>query len=653
LNNTGQLEDAIYWGAGQFPVSISSASIGSCAPLNINFNNPTTSFSQLPGGGSNGCSMARICDGAPVWVERCGSAITGNSSNGASSLDASFSASQTSICAGDCISFTDNSTGGPTSWNWIFQGASTTTSNSNAPTNICYPSPGTYAVTLIISNICGSDTGISAGYINVQSSSGSGVLISGNLTFCQGSNTTLSVPSAFSTYQWYLNGQPISGANSSFYTTQVPGSYYVTVGGGNCITTSNTVIVSTQNIVEANINSTADTLCPGDLATLQSTNNATNYQWLLNGTLIAGQSNASLTISTPGNYQLITTTSQGCSDTSVVYNIADAGAAAPSISSSIGSFSFCEGESITLSVNGNYSNYQWQLFNSNITGANSSSLIVTQAGTYSLQLTINGCNTASPPVQVIVNTLPLANIIASSNVFCNGESISLQSENIADTYQWLFNGSVLPLNQQQINVGEAGTYQLTLTNAQGCTAQSNAVNILESVIQPVSIIYDTTFGFCVGEALTLTASPIGYATYQWYLNSVPVSTQNTINASASGIYNLVVTNSDDCSTETSVNLLFNDCGSIYLPNAFSPNGDGINDMFRPLGNDIASFEMWIYNRFGEMIFYTNNKNIGWDGTYNLVNAPVGVYVYHFKAFDISGKELFHNGTNKGNVTLLR
>jgi PKD repeat protein len=232
LDNTGQLIDAIYWGAGQFPVNISSGNVGSCTPVAVNYNSPNASFSQLAGSGSNGCTMARICDGSPDWVQRCNNEITGHSSNGLSDLNVSFSASQTSICAGDCISFTDNSTGGPTTWQWIFQGASTGTSSSNAPVNICYPTPGNYDVTLIISNACGADTGVSIGYIQVQSSSGSGILISGNTTFCQGSTTTLSVPSAFSTYQWYLNNQLISGANASFYTTQTPGSYYVTVGSG-------------------------------------------------------------------------------------------------------------------------------------------------------------------------------------------------------------------------------------------------------------------------------------------------------------------------------------------------------------------------------------------------------------------------------------
>ncbi len=653
LNSTGQLVDAIYWGTGQFPVSISSPSIGNCSSLNVNYNVPNSSFSQLPGGGSNGCSIARICDGAPLWIERCSNEITAHSSNEMSNLDVSFFASQTSICAGDCISFTDNSTGVPTSWNWTFQGASTTTSSSNAPTNICYQTPGSYPVTLIITNNCGADTGTALAYIDVQSSSGSGVLISGNLVFCQGANTTLSVPSAFSTYQWFLNGQPISGANSSFYTTQTPGSYFVTVGGGNCITTSDTVVVIENNIVQSVISSTADTLCPGDLATLQSINNTNGYQWLLNGSVLGGQSSSSISINSPGNYQLITITAQGCKDTSDVYQIIDAGASLPPLSSSTGIFSFCEGDNITLSISGNFSDYQWLINNSIIPGATANSLNINQAGSYSVSLLVNGCNATSTPVAVIVNPLPLANIIAPLTVYCNGESIALQSENSADVYQWILNGVELPDSQQQIDVSAAGAYQVFLTSEEGCTALSSAINITESVIEQVTIEYDTTFSFCQGETISLLTFPENYATFQWYLNSVPVSNQKTITASASGNYNVVVTNSDGCVASISANLTFKDCGSIYLPNAFSPNGDGINDVFRPLGNDIGVFEMWIYNRYGEMIFYSNNKKNGWNGTYNKVNAQIGVYVYHFRAFDLSGKELLFNGSNKGNVTLLR
>ncbi len=653
LTNSGQVVDAVYWGVGQFPVNINSSIVGTCNSVSANFQSATYQFSLLPSGGANGCTLARVCDGSPLWVERCGNAITGHASNGIVNLDASFTASQTSICSGDCISYTDNSTGGATSWQWIFQGASTSSSTSNEPINICYPTPGNYDVTLIISNSCGADTGISMGYIHVQTGVGGGIFIAGNPTFCEGGNTTLSVPSAFSTYQWYLNGQPISGATSSFYTTQTPGAYYVSVGSGTCLTVSNTVIVSAQNIIDAVISSTVDTLCPGDVAILHSVNIANAYQWLMNGTIVYGQTNASLAITGPGTYQLITTTPQGCSDTSMVYVIIDAGLAAPTTQSSTGAFSFCEGDSITLSVNNNYSNYQWMHYADSLFGENTSSITVTQGGAFSVSLSVNGCIVASTPVMITVNPLPEAHINSSTMIFCEGNTVLLQSINSNFFYQWFLNGNALPDTQAQISAGLAGSYQLLVTSAEGCTALSQAVNLMKSVIVNVQILYDTTAVFCVGNEITLSSSPVSYSTYQWLANNTSSSDLPTYQINSSGNYSLIVTNSDGCSTSSSVELQFHDCGSIYIPNAFSPNGDGINDVFRALGTDIGLFEMWIYNRYGELVFYSNDPRIGWNGTYHLTNAPIGVYVYYFKAKDLSGKEIFYNGSNKGNVILLR
>lgn len=651
LSNTGLLLDAVYWGAGQFPVNISSSNVGTCGPVNVNYPIPASGFTQLSGSGSNGCTMARICDGSPIWVERCGNEISGHSSNGQSNLNASFSASQTSICAGDCISFTDNSTGGPTSWQWIFQGASSGTSSLNAPTNICYLSPGTYDVTLIISNSCGSDTAVSQGYIQVQSSSGSAILISGNTTFCQGSNTTLSVPSAFSTYQWYLNNQPITGANASFYTTQTPGSYYVTVGSGNCIATSNTVIVTVQSIVEAVINSTADTLCPGDVAQLSSVNTASTYQWLFNGSVISGQSGSSLSITNPGSYQLITTTSQGCSDTSDLYTIISPAAAAPAIQSNTGVFEFCSGGSIILSVPDNYSAYQW-LFNGNvITGQNTASLVVQQSGIYSLQLNINGCAVSTQPVTVSVFPLPQVQIISLNNYFCAGSFVTLQSDYTAQSYSWINNGITVG-NSATYNVSTAGNYQLSVTDVNGCTALSAPLYISEYHIEPVVISVDTTVALCAGNAVTLTTVS-SYLFYQWYLNAQPLNTNSSVLVSESGNYSVMVHNGNECVSSDNIQLNFAECGAIYFPTAFSPNGDGKNDIFKALGNDVASLELWIYNRYGQLVFYSNNKNDGWNGDFNGLPAPVGVYVFHFLAKDYLGNRLYYKGTDKGNLTLLR
>jgi gliding motility-associated-like protein len=90
--------------------------------------------------------------------------------------------------------------------------------------------------------------------------------------------------------------------------------------------------------------------------------------------------------------------------------------------------------------------------------------------------------------------------------------------------------------------------------------------------------------------------------------------------------------------------------SLFVPNAFTPNGDGVNDELRPL--QFGNFELLlfqVYNRWGELMFETNNINIGWDGTYKGLDQEVGSYVYYIRARDPLGKLTEF----KGNATLIR
>ena len=102
----------------------------------------------------------------------------------------------------------------------------------------------------------------------------------------------------------------------------------------------------------------------------------------------------------------------------------------------------------------------------------------------------------------------------------------------------------------------------------------------------------------------------------------------------------------DCSTPDSIDY---NC-SLEVPNAFSPNGDGINDRFGPVVNCFAdAFQMDIYNRWGEMVYSTNELASPWDGTHAGQPAPIGVYVYIIQSNDASGLTQLESG----NVTLLR
>lgn len=86
-----------------------------------------------------------------------------------------------------------------------------------------------------------------------------------------------------------------------------------------------------------------------------------------------------------------------------------------------------------------------------------------------------------------------------------------------------------------------------------------------------------------------------------------------------------------------------------LPSAFSPNNDGQNDFFKVLGNGIEEVNLVIYNRWGQLVFSSTNKDIGWDGTYEGDDQEIGVYIWQLKGSLIDGKQI----NKRGNVTLVR
>jgi gliding motility-associated-like protein len=119
------------------------------------------------------------------------------------------------------------------------------------------------------------------------------------------------------------------------------------------------------------------------------------------------------------------------------------------------------------------------------------------------------------------------------------------------------------------------------------------------------------------------------------------------------IYTIIVTDQYGCTgaDTTIVHTLTPGCTDpyIFVPNTFTPNGDNNNDVLFVRGNYIDVLEFYVYNRWGEKVFESRNKNDGWDGTYKGEPLGTDVYGYYLKALCLGGEEFF----KKGNVTLLR
>jgi gliding motility-associated-like protein len=721
VNGSGVQQDAIYWGAGQFPVNITSMTLGACAPVNINEPN-NAGFTLVPNS-QDGCTIGRTCDAANTWQVKCGVNISLGTTNGLLGVPA-FTASNTSVCPGDCIAFTDNSTGNPTAWFWTFSGAATGNSNIQNPSSVCYNNSGNFTVTLQITNTCGTFTNTQTGYIQVGAGATPNITANGPVTFCEGNTVTLST-NTVGTYQWKLNGVDIPGETNASLVVSQSGSYTVSVGSGSCSGVSNAILVTITPATLAVINAlSSTTICTGENVILTSANTANTYQWLLNGVAIAGETNQQLTVNTPGDYTLQVGSANGCAATSLPTTVTLLTATIPTVTSTNGQFSFCQGQSLILEAMAGLTNYQWSINGTIIPGATADTLLVNQTGSYSVStVNANGCNTSS--LQTVINLLPLPTAIVAPSgpiLICNAVPVLLQVPSGAASYQWYNAGnSIVGANLNTFLASQTGDYSVEITNASGCSAISNTVIVSFNASISVGIYNATPFP-CEGDVVYLSTTQ-NFNQIDWTTGESGIQ----IAVTSSGNYGVTVVSSGGCTASKNIDIDFlpkpmveagdniasdcvngvllqgigdgtptwepalglsnvntfdvkafptnttiyyltvdngtckatdslivsAECSSVYMPSAFTPNGDGLNDVFKAFGMDLQDFKLVIYNRWGEKIFQSQDIDLGWDGTYKGAPSPLGLYIWELEAADKNGKPLLNEIQRRGTVSLVR
>ncbi len=215
---------------------------------------------------------------------------------------ASFSADNTSICPGNCINFTDNSTNTPTAWSWSFPGSNTPTSTVKNPSNICYPNTGTYSVTLTASNSAGGNTSTINSYITVNPlPTTPSINVTPSTFVCQGQTTTLTVsnPCAGCNYTWsptFQTGTTIQNTSTATFS----------------VSASNNCGQVTSNSVSIIVNPLPPTPTITNNSGLLTSSSASGNQWYFNGSPLSSQTSQSLSPTQSGNYYVIVTDGNGC-----------------------------------------------------------------------------------------------------------------------------------------------------------------------------------------------------------------------------------------------------------------------------------------------------------------------------------------------------
>lgn len=189
-------------------------------------------------------------------------------------------------------------------------------------------------------------------------------------------------------------------------------------------------------------------------------------------------------------------------------------------------------------------------------------------------------------------------------------------------------------------VSTSGDYSVWVINEFGCMAYDQIfVNVLP--IPEVNLGNDTTIR--AGDHLVLDAGNLG-SNYVWSTGE----TTQTITGSSNQDY-WVIVEKDGCFASDSIRISEHPPCILAVPTAFSPNGDGVNDVLFVRGSNFVEFELMIFSRWGEMVFRTTNISDGWDGTYKGKPVPVDAYNYYLGGTCVDGQF----STSKGTITLLR
>ena len=252
------------------------------------------------------------------------------------------------------------------------------------------------------------------------------------------------------------------------------------------------------------------------------------------------------------------------------------------------------------------------------------------------------CN-ATDTFDFIWRTLPEVDL-GDDFGFCIGESANISVPNGFSNVLWNTGAKT-----NTITVNTTGTYSVTVTDNFGCKGTS-AINVNVSNLPNFTRTPNQVVCFEEIGSLDLEVNSSLRNNIVW-INDF--STINKLTVANAGSYIFTVTNFDGCSKSDTILITERCTPRIFVPNAITPNGDGINDYFTAKGIAISNFEMYIFNRWGEEIYYTNDIEKGWDGTYmgNVVHVDVYVYKIYYTLDDKAGE--YKREQMVGTVTVLR
>jgi gliding motility-associated-like protein len=514
--------------------------------------------------------------------------------------------------------------------NSTYNGSATNTLSVTSATSIM----NNYKYRCLMKNDCGNITTPIA-TLKVTSTLTPSIAISSSAnTICYGStvNFTASAvnPGNSPSYTWQKNGLNVGNNSSSFSDNSLANGDIIScilTSSESCVSNStansNTVAMTVNpNLTPSiSITSSDNNICFGTQVTFSATvtNGGMNpsYQWRKNGNVVSN--NASFSDNSLNNLDVVQckmVSNYGClTDPTAISNAVTTYVTplvTPTVSVTASTSAICPGGSVSFSaipINGGTSpSYQW-IKNGTTMGTNSSTYLdnsIANGDAISCKIVSNASCLANPEatsatIAIKVYQNPTVSLDHTATL-CEGSTRQLDPGKYS-SYQWS-NGST----SRYLTVNGTGTYFVSVTDNNGCKA-SDTTTINSMLPRPSNFLNSDT-SICSYGSLTIKPTK-NFNSYLW---STGVSS-SSITVTGSGTYWLQVKDANQCTGKDSIVVNPKECmKGLYVPTAFSPNGDGKNDVFRPLlfGN-VKRFTFTVYNRWGQIVFQTHELQKSWNG----------------------------------------
>jgi gliding motility-associated-like protein len=539
----------------------------------------------------------------------------------------------------------------PYSYAWSNGSSSATASNLSA---------GTYTISVTDSNGCT----ISSPFTVTQPTALIAGISSTTNVSCNGGNNgsaSASATGGTGSYSYVWNTLPVQ--TNSTATSLKAGIYIVTVTDANGCTATISAAISQPTPVLTTV--TADTIvCSGSPVLMTAAglggNGSFSYQWS------AGGGTSSTYTVNPVNtttYTVMAIDGNGCQGNIVNVTIHTLKLTATAVTVSPGK-TICQGDTVHIYVivdttNSGKVSIAWS---NSLYGPGPFTVAPLVTTTYTVNVSDHCGNTIPKTITITVNPLPVVNIPNQSGASCKEVTLFFKDTNRANlgsTYDWNFGDG-----SSSVEISPAHTYSSTgqyivnviVISPNGCKASADASVVI--TIYPTAVA-----GFTANPERATIINPVisftdnSTETTQWRWDFGDGGTSNSENPShtynAVGGYKveLFTNNSYGCADSIADSVFIMPDFRIFIPNAFTPDGDDLNDYFTAKGIGIEQFNMMIFDRWGNLIYTTEDINRGWNGTVNGGNkiAQEDTYVYKIQITDIFKEQHSYIGA----VTLIK